>query len=153
MLADGPNLKVKEASAEAGTSNLNMNIGFLIFLSLKHCRIYCWRRNYVAFGLVRRSKYEELQTQRDELEEQVKSLASEIEPLRKEVTELRKETKKSRRKISQLQEEANNLRVQKEELANSVEILTKERGLFQKTIRNLSQATRKRKKPKKGTFR
>jgi len=51
----------------------------------------------------------------------------------------------------QLQKEANGLRVQREELANSVEILTKEREIFQKTIRNLSQATRKRKKTKKGT--
>jgi prefoldin subunit 5 len=144
-------LKAEEASTEAGTSNLIMNVDFLIFLSLKHCRIYCWRGNFVALGLVRRSKYEELQRQRDELEEQVKILTGEIKTLRKEVAELRKEKKNSRRKISQLQEEANKLRVQKEELGNSVDILTKERGLFQKTIRNLSQATRKRKKPKKRT--
>ncbi len=144
-----PRLKAEEASTEAGTSNLIMNIDFLIFLSLKHCRVYCWRGNSVAFGLVRRSKYEELQRQRDELAEQVKILTSKVETLGEEVAELRKETKKSRRKISQLQEEANNLRVQREELANSVEILTKERELFQKTIRNLSQTARKRKKTKK----
>ena len=151
MLADGPVWRLKKPWWEILTSNLIMNIDFLIFLSLKHCRICCWRGNSVAFGLVRRSKYEELQRQRDELKEQVKILTSEIETLRKEVAELRKDTEKSRRKISQLQEEANNLRVQREELANSVEILTKEREVFQKTIRNLSQATRKRKKTKKRT--
>ncbi len=150
MLADGPSLEAKEASTEIGTSNLIMNIGFLIFLSLKHCRVYCWRGISVAFGLIRKSKYEELQRERDESKEQVKILTGEVETLRKEVAELRKETKKSRRKISQLQKEANNLRVQKEELTNSVEILTKEREIFQKTIRNLSSVTRKRKKTKKG---
>ena len=143
-----PRLKAKEASTEIGTSNLIMNIDFLIFLSLKH-RVFAVGEEFsVDFGLVRRSKYEELQRQRDELKEQVKSLTSEVETLRKEVAELRKETKKSRRKISQLQKEANNLRIQREELANSVEVLTKEREVFQKTIRNLSQATRKRKKTK-----
>jgi len=148
MLADGPSLEAEEASMEIETSNLIMNIGFLIFLSLKHC-VFAVGGVSVVFGLVRGSKYKELQRQRDELEEQVEILTGELETFRKEAAELRRETKKSRRKILQFEKEANNLRVQKEELANSVEILTKEREVFQKTIRNLSWATRKRKKTKK----
>jgi FtsZ-binding cell division protein ZapB len=72
-------------------------------------------------------------------------LTSEVETLRKKVRELRNETKASKQRISQLREETNNLRFQREELANFVEILTKERGVFQEIIQNLSQATRKQK--------
>ena len=49
MLADGPILEAKEASTEIGTSNLIMNIDFLIFLSLKHCRIYLLERKFRGF--------------------------------------------------------------------------------------------------------
>ena len=99
----------------------------------------------MIFGLVRRSRYEELQRQVDELKAYMKILTGEVETLRKEARELRNETKVSRQRISQLQGETNKLRFQREELANFVEILTKERGIFQQIIQNLSQSTRKRK--------
>jgi predicted RNase H-like nuclease (RuvC/YqgF family) len=97
----------------------------------------------VVFGLVRRSKYEELQRQRDELEAYMKVLTSEVEMHRKEGAELRKETKMSKQRIWQLQQEIKYLRIQREEQASYVEILTKEREVFQEVIQNLSQATRK----------
>jgi predicted nuclease with TOPRIM domain len=78
----------------------------------------------------------------------MKILTSEVEKLRKEARELRSETNVSKQRISQLQGETNNLRFQREELANFVEILTKERGIFQQIIQNLSQATRKQKQTK-----
>ena len=99
----------------------------------------------MIFGLVRKSKYEQLQKQLDELKAYMKILTSEMEKLRKEARELRNDIKASKQRISQLQGETNNLRFQREELANFVEILTKERGIFQQIIQNLSQATRKRK--------
>ena len=102
----------------------------------------------MAFGLVRRSKYEEMQRQRDESKAYMTILTSEVETLRKEARELRNEVKASKQRISQLQGEANNLRFQREELANFVEILTKERGVFQQIIQTLSQSTRKQKRTK-----
>jgi FtsZ-binding cell division protein ZapB len=75
-------------------------------------------------------------------------LTSAVETLRKKVRELRNETKASKQRISQLREETNNLCFQREELANFVEILTKERGVFQEIIQTLSQATRKQKQTK-----
>ena len=102
----------------------------------------------MVFGLVRRSKYEEMQRQRDESKAYMTILSSEVETLRKKIRELRNETKASKQRISQLQEETNKLRFQREELGNFVEILTKERGVFQEIIQNLSQATRKQKQIK-----
>ena len=102
----------------------------------------------MIFGLVRKSRYEELHRQLDELKAYMKILTSEVEKLRKEARELRSETNVSKQRISQLQGETNNLRFQREELANFVEILTKERGIFQQIIQNLSQATRKQKQTK-----
>ena len=99
----------------------------------------------MVFGLVRKSKCEELQKQNDELKAYMNVLTGQVETLRREVAELRKETKVSKRRIWQLREETNKLRVQKEGLADSVEILTKEREIFQKTIQNLWQAAKKRK--------
>jgi predicted nuclease with TOPRIM domain len=125
-----------------------MNIDFSIFLSLKRCHVYLQEEFSVVFGLVRRSKYVELQRQRDELEAYMKILTSEAETLQKKVAESRKETNASKQRFSQLQEETNKLRFQKEELANFVEILTKEREVFQKIIQDLGQATRKRKQTK-----
>jgi FtsZ-binding cell division protein ZapB len=75
----------------------------------------------------------------------MKILTSEMEKLRKEAGESRNEIRASKQKISQLQGETNNLRFQREELANFVEILTKERGIFQQIIQNLSQSARKQK--------
>jgi chromosome segregation ATPase len=99
----------------------------------------------MIFGLVRKSRYEQLQRQVDELNAYMKILTSEMEKLRKEDRELRNEIKASKQKISQLQGETNNLRFQRQELANFVEILTKERGVFQQIIQNLSQSARKQK--------
>jgi predicted nuclease with TOPRIM domain len=99
----------------------------------------------VIFGLVRKSRYEELQKQMDELKAYMKILNSDMEKLQKESRELRNEVRLSKQKVSQLQGEANNLRFQREELANYVEILTKERGIFQQIIQSLSQSTRKQK--------
>jgi len=70
-------------------------------------------------------------------------LTGEVGTLRKEVADLRKETKTSKQRVWQLQRDINILRIQKEGLANSIEILTKEREIFQKTIETLCQATRK----------
>jgi chromosome segregation ATPase len=97
----------------------------------------------LVFGLARKSKYEELQRQNDESKAYMNVLTGQIETLRREVAELRKEMEASKRRIWQLRKETNNLRVQKERLDDSVEILTKEREIFQKTIQNLWQATRK----------
>ena len=102
----------------------------------------------MVFGLVRRSKYDELKRQRDELKAYMKILTGEEETLRKEVVELKKEAKISKLRISQLQEETQNLHIQREELTNSVEILTKEREVFQKIIQSLSQTTKKQKRIK-----
>jgi predicted nuclease with TOPRIM domain len=97
----------------------------------------------LVFGLTRKSKYEELQRQSDELKAYVNVLTGQIETLRREVGELGKEMEASKRRIRQLRRETSNLRVQKERLEDSVEILTKEREIFQNTIQNLWQATRK----------
>ena len=79
----------------------------------------------------------------DELKAYMKILTSEMETLRKETRESKNEIKASKQRISQLQQETNNLRFQREKLENYVEILTKERGVFQKIIQTLSQSTRK----------
>ncbi|HXX87953.1 MAG TPA: hypothetical protein VEH86_05860, partial [Candidatus Acidoferrum sp.] len=87
----------------------------------------------------------ELQKQHDELKAYMNILTGEMETLRKEIAELRKDTKVSKQKIWQLQQETNTLRVKKDGLEDHVEMLTKERELFQKTIETLYQATKKRK--------
>lgn len=99
----------------------------------------------MVLGLTRRSKYQELQKQRDELMAYMNVLTGEVGKLRKEVADLRKETKGSKQRAWQLQQDISILRIQKEGLANSVEILTKEREIFQRTIETLCQATRKQK--------
>ena len=101
------------------------------------------RRHALVFGLARKSKYEELQRQNDESKAYMNVLSGQIETLRREVAELGKEMEASKRRIRQLRKETSNLRVQKERLEDSVEIFTKEREIFQKTIQNLWQATRK----------
>jgi predicted nuclease with TOPRIM domain len=98
-----------------------------------------------VFGLARKSRCDELQKQNDELKAYMNVLTGQVDALRREVAELRKETKAFRRRISQLREETTSLRVQKQGLEDSVEILTKEREVFQKTIQNLWQAAKKRK--------
>ena len=103
----------------------------------------------MAFGLVRRSNYKKLKKEKDELKEQVKALTSEVETQRREIAELRKAGRASGRKMSQLEKEADDLRAQSGELSNSVEILTKEREIFQKTIRRLAQAVKRKKRKKK----
>ena len=100
----------------------------------------------MIFGLVRKSKHEELQRQMDELKAYMQILNSDVEKLRKESRDLRNEIKVSKQRILQLQGEANNMRFQREELANYVEILTKERGIFQQIIQNLSLSARKQKR-------
>lgn len=100
----------------------------------------------MIFGLVRKSRYEELRKQMDELKAYMQIVNSDVEKLQKESRDLRNEIKVSKQRISQVQGEANNLRFQREELANYVEILTKERGIFQQIIQNLSQSARKQKR-------
>jgi predicted nuclease with TOPRIM domain len=97
----------------------------------------------LVFGLTRKSKYRELQSQNDELRAYMNVLTGKIEKLQREVAELRKEMETSKQKSRQLRRETSNLRIQKERLEDSVEILTKEREIFQNTIQNLWQATRK----------
>ena len=99
----------------------------------------------MIFGLIRKSRFEELQKEMDELKAYMKILNSDAEKLKKESRDLRNEVRVSKQRISQLQGETNNLRFQREELANYVEILTKERGIFQQIIQNLSQSSRKQK--------
>ena len=110
----------------------------------------------MTFGLVRRSRYEELQKQLDELKAYMKVLTSDVEKLRRESRELRSEVKLAKQRATQLQGEATNLRFQRDELTNYVEVLTKERGIFQEIIQSLSQSTRKQKRtepgPADGTF-
>jgi predicted nuclease with TOPRIM domain len=100
----------------------------------------------LVFGLTRKSKYEELQKKNDELKAYMSVLTGEVGKLRKEVAELRRDTRASKQKIWQLQQETNSLRIQKDGLADHVELLTKEREIFQKTIENLCQMTRKQKR-------
>jgi FtsZ-binding cell division protein ZapB len=84
-----------------------------------------------------------LRSQNDELKAYMNVLTGRIESLRREVAALGKETEMSKRRNWQLRKETSNLRVQKERLEDYVEILTKEREVFQNTIQNLWQATRK----------
>ena len=100
----------------------------------------------MTFGLIRKSRYEELQKQMDELKAYMKVLTSDVEKLRKESRDLRIEVKMSKQRVSQLQGEATNLRFQRDELTNYVEVLTKERGIFQEIIQSLSHSTRKQKR-------
>ena len=109
--------------------------------------LICREELVLVFGLTRKSKYEELQKQHDELKAYMSILTGEMETLRKEIAELRRDAKVSRQKIWKLQQETNSLRIKKDGLADHVEMLTKERELFRKTIENLCQATRKRKWP------
>jgi chromosome segregation ATPase len=97
----------------------------------------------LVFGLARKSMCEELQRENDELKAYMNVLTGQIETLRRGVAELGIEMETSKRRIRQLRKETMNLRVQKERLEDSVEIFTKEREIFQKTIQNLWQATRK----------
>lgn len=99
----------------------------------------------MVFGLTWKSKFKELEKQRDEMKAYMSILTGEVGNLRKEVAELKKDTQVSKRRIWQLQQETNNLRIQKDGLADHVEILTKEREIFQRTIESLCQVTRKRK--------
>ena len=100
----------------------------------------------MVFGLTWKSRYEELQKQNGELKAYMSVLNGEVANLRKEVAELRKDTRVSKQKIWQLEQETNSLRIQKDGLADHVELLTKEREIFQKTIETLCQATRKQKR-------
>jgi len=86
----------------------------------------------------------------DELKAYMKVLTSEVEKLRKESRELKNDVRISKQRVSQLQGEATNLRFQRDELTNYVEVLTKERGIFQEIIQNLSQSTRKQKRTESG---
>ena len=122
---------------------LPTDLRFLDILSLKRCHACLLEEYSVIFGLIRKSRYEKLQIQVDELKAYMKILTSEMETLRKETRESKNEIKASKQRISQLQQETNNLRFQREELENYVEILTKERGVFQKIIQTLSQSTKK----------
>jgi predicted nuclease with TOPRIM domain len=106
----------------------------------------------LVFGLTWKSKYEELKKQNDELRAYMNVLTGRIERLQKEVTELKIETDTSKRRIRQLRKETTSLRIQKDKLEDSVEVLTKERELFQKTIQNLWQMTRKQKQSNPSKF-
>jgi predicted nuclease with TOPRIM domain len=98
------------------------------------------------FGLTRKSKYVELEKQRDELKAYMSVLTAEMGTLRKEVAELKKDMRASKERTRRLQEETNTLRIQRQGLSDSIEILTKEREIFQKTIQDLCQAVRKQKR-------
>jgi hypothetical protein len=52
----------------------------------------------------------------------------------------------SKIKTRRLQQETNTLRIQKQGLTDSIEIFTKEREIFQKTIQELCQVVRKQKR-------
>lgn len=100
----------------------------------------------MVFGLTRKSKYRELEKQRDELSAYMNVLTAEVGTLRKEVAELKKDMRTYREKTRRLQDETNTLRIQRQGLNDSIEILTKERDIFQKTIQELCQAVRKQKR-------
>jgi hypothetical protein len=100
----------------------------------------------VVFGLTRKSKYVELEKQNDELKAYMNVLTAEMGTLRKEVAELKMDMRASKIKTRRLQEETNALRIQRQGLNDSIEILTKEREIFQKTIQELCQAVRKQKR-------
>ena len=97
------------------------------------------------------SVYSKVQIPRiGEAERRVKAymnvLTAEMGTLRKEFAELKKDMKASKEKTRRLQEETNTLRIQRQGLNDSIEILTKERDIFQKTIQELCQAVRKQKR-------
>jgi hypothetical protein len=100
----------------------------------------------MVFGLTRKSKYVELEKQNDELKAYMNVLTAEMGTLRKEVAELKMDMRASKIKTRRLQEETNTLRIQRQGLTDSIEILTKEREIFQKTIQDLCQAVRKQKR-------
>ena len=100
----------------------------------------------VVFGLARKSKYVELEKQNDELKAYMNVLTAEMGTLREEVAELKMDMRASKIKTRRLQEETNTLRIQRQGLTDSIEILTKEREIFQKTIQDLCQAVRKQKR-------
>ena len=76
---------------------------FLNIRSRKRCHPYLLEESFVIFGLVRRSRYEELQKQMDELKAYMKVLTSDVEKLRKEAGGLRNDIRASKQRISQLQ--------------------------------------------------
>jgi uncharacterized coiled-coil DUF342 family protein len=100
----------------------------------------------MVFGLTRKSKYAELEKQKDELKAYMNVLTAEMGTLRKEVAQLKMDMTVSKIKTRRLQEETNTLRIQRQGLNDSIEIFTKERDIFQKTIQELCQAVRKRKR-------
>jgi uncharacterized coiled-coil DUF342 family protein len=100
----------------------------------------------MVFGLTRKSKYAELEKQKDELKAYMNVLTAEMGTLRKEVAKLKMDMTVSKIKTRRLQEETNTLRIQRQGLNDSIEIFTKEREIFQKTIQELCQAVRKRKR-------
>jgi predicted nuclease with TOPRIM domain len=100
----------------------------------------------MVFGLARKSKYVELEKQKDELKAYMNVLTAEMGTLRKEVAQLKMDMTASKIKTRRLQEETNTLRIQRQGLTDSVEIFTKEREIFQKTIQELCQAVRKQKR-------
>jgi chromosome segregation ATPase len=100
----------------------------------------------MVFGLTRKSKYAKLEKQNDELKAYMNVLTAEMGTLRKGVAQLKMDMTASKIKTRRLQEETNTLRIQKQGLADSIEILTKEREIFQKTIQDLCQAVKKQKR-------
>jgi chromosome segregation ATPase len=100
----------------------------------------------MVFGLTRKSKYAELEKQKDELKAYMNVLTAEMGTLRKEVAQLKMDMTASKIRTRRLQEETNTLRIQRQGLNDSIEILTKEREIFQKTIQDLCQAVRKQKR-------
>ena len=100
----------------------------------------------MVFGFTRKSKYVELEKQRNEFKAYMNVLTAEMGTLRKEVAQLKIDMTASKIRTRRLQEETNILRIQRQGLTDSVEILTKEREIFQKTIQDLCQAVRKQKR-------
>ena len=89
----------------------------------------------MVFGFTRKSKYVELEKQRNELKAYMNVLTAEMGTLRKEVAQLKIDMTASKIRTRRLQEETNILRIQRQGLTDSVEILTKEREIFKKPFR------------------
>jgi uncharacterized coiled-coil DUF342 family protein len=99
----------------------------------------------MVFGFTRKSKCAELEKQRDEQKAYMNVLTAEMATLRKEVAQLKMDMAVSKIQARRLKEETNILRIQRQGLTDSIEIFTKEREIFQKTIQDLCQVVRKQK--------
>ena len=95
---------------------------------------------------VRASKYEELLYEADRLRVKVNQLTAEVSSLKKLNAELMNNNEKCRKKVLQSQDRLDEVLGERYRLRNSIEVLEKEREVFQKTIERLISIVKKKSK-------